>query len=362
MKTRDVIDALIDPGRLSEILGMESQVVRMRIKPEVSIALSMKVSDNADIHFGQILWPKSVSKIRRAEKACDNRGVDLFRTEFGEDLTFISCPAQADPLVHQYLPAMSAQASIIRHNPLRRLVLFDGHRVLRVTSRPQDRLIALHKEFTDLVVPQMLDMGTRHQASAHVTAQERVGSCDLSEKIAPLRADYRAGQLLAQLHAHDMPSGLEPVATRESMSGVLAAHTRILSQVSVKLGARLDQMGKKLQLPGGEDVFLHGDASPDQFLTNYMGSLVWMTDFDRAGRGPRALDLGAYLHDASEEQGEAFLDGYRDEGGVIPRASDLRLGQIVAIVKRLAEPLRRADVGWVEHIEKELDLWEELAR
>lgn len=130
------------------------------------------------------------------------------------------------------------------------------------------------------------------------------------------RASQRLGELLAQLHAANVPANLTLSTERwldvvdETMHCVADGLVRTDRRPHARrhaLHARFAAVVERLRRqPLGRVVINHGDFHPDNMLFSADGEVAGIVDFDIAGVGPAALDL---RHLASLDE-LAFADAY----------------------------------------------------
>jgi aminoglycoside phosphotransferase (APT) family kinase protein len=159
------------------------------------------------------------------------------------------------------------------------------------------------------------------------------------------------GAALAQLHAQE-PGGLQQL-TAVAQEAALCRVAEAFASLYPRRGARARQLGQRLgslltNWPSRVRA-LHGDFNATQVLL--AGGRVAFLDFDRAGRGDPALDLGNFLavleHDALagdippvrvERAGEALLEGYRAEDD--PLLAIRVRGYTAALLLQWLDPFR----------------------
>ena len=169
------------------------------------------------------------------------------------------------------------------------------------------------------------------------------------------RSAATAGAALAAVH--DRRSGDLPPRTLGDESRAVTAAARSLARLAPDLAERTLRLADRmaaliLDLPE-RMVPLHGDFSADQVVVGADG--VQLIDWDRAGTGPRALDLGSFIArleaDALPAGGAlpgeivaAFTDAYAGAAGRRPHA--LRVWTAVALLRLASEPFRQRRSDW----------------
>ena len=377
MNTEQLVARVLDPDWLSDQAGRSVRAARLRIKPRTSLVVGLDDAAGQPVGWLRFLWPISHNKAARTSREAGELGLETSEHELGE-LLVQTGPLPADPKLLTRIAATTASgklgsweaSQVLRYNPLRRVVVCDGMRVVRVaTSR--DRGVAFDRFMAGVVeTPRRLDDGTLDGISVHAFTgdldladlldgnppgadREPVhGTCD------PVRA---AGAMLARLHAAEVPGDLARSLAAHTADPVAQglAHAALLDELAPDLAERMRRV--VAELPGvasAMPVLSHGDLSPDQVLTTHAGDTVWLTDFDRACLAPRAVDLGSFLAVLDDA---AFLDGYRDGGGQVPPEDQLRRAVAASLILRAADPLRRACRDWKQQVSANLDRIREVA-
>ena len=398
MNTGQLVARVLDPGWLSEQAGRPVRAARLRIKPRTSLVVGLDDTAGHPAGWLRFLWPISHNKAARTRREAGELGLETAEHELGELLAQTG-PLPADPKLLKRIAAATASgklgrweaSQVLRYNPLRRVVVRDGMRVVRVaTSR--DRGVAFDRFIAGVVeTPLRLDDGVLEGVSVHAftgdqdlsdllgeswlsraasdtdgswlsrAASEASGPCrnhpatdrDPTQSTPdPIRA---AGAMLARLHAAGVPDDLARSLALRAPDPVAQglAHAALLDELAPGLAERMRRVVARF--PGAASaipVLSHGDLSPDQVLTTRAGDRVWLTDFDRACLAPRAVDLGSFLAVLDDD---AFLDGYRDGGGQLPPGDQLRRAVAASLILRAADPLRRASRAWEQEISANLD-------
>ena len=419
MNTGQLVARVLDPGWLSEQAGRPVRAARLRIKPRTSLVVGLDDTAGHPAGWLRFLWPISHNKAARTRREAGELGLETAEHELGELLAQTG-PLPADPKLLKRIAAATASgklgrweaSQVLRYNPLRRVVVRDGMRVVRVaTSR--DRGVAFDRFIAGVVeTPLRLDDGTLDGVSVHAftgaqdlagllagnppsrpsdeswlsraasdsdgswlsraasdsdgswlsrAASEASGPCrnhpatdrDPTQSTPdPIRA---AGAMLARLHAAGVPDDLARSLALRAPDPVAQglAHAALLDELAPGLAERMRRVVARF--PGAASampVLSHGDLSPDQVLTTRAGDRVWLTDFDRACLAPRAVDLGSFIAVLDDD---AFRDGYRDGGGQLPPGDQLRRAVAASLILRAADPLRRASRAWEQEISANLD-------
>ena len=377
MNIEQLVSRVLDPDWLSDQAGRSVRAARLRIKPRTSLVVGLDDTAGHPVGWLRFLWPISHNKAARTSREAGELGLETTERELGE-LLVQTGPLPADPKLLTRIADATASgklgswevSQVLRYNPLRRVVVRDGMRVVRVaTSR--DRGVAFDRFMAGVVeTPRRLDDGTLEGVSVHAFT----GDLDLADLLDgnPPEADREpvhgtcdpvraAGAMLARLHAAEVPGDLARSLAAHTSDPVAQglAHAALLDELAPDLAERMRRV--VAELPGvasAMPVLSHGDLSPDQVLTTHAGDAVWLTDFDRACLAPRAVDLGSFLAVLDDA---AFLDGYRDGGGQVPPEDQLRRAVAASLILRAADPLRRACRDWKQQISANLDRIREVA-
>ncbi len=389
MTTADAVAAVLDADRLSEFLGRPVRADRLRIKPEVSVLVSLTDrSTGLTAGWARLLWPVSQSKAAQAERLAARLGPAQFPVTWplGDGLLLqcgavLTDPKLAEPLAQAtdlgVLGTWEAR-DVLRYNPSRRLVLREGSTVLRLRTGAGGPADDAHRALSGLLpVPGLLDSQAVAQCEGRLSVQQWCGDTNLADVYADdsdraasaqglKEGTRRVGALLAELHscAGQLPADLidrlphQPAGSRE----LAEVHARQLDVLAPELARRVRAVGDMLpDRLSGTPVVTHGDASPDQVLYEYSTGRIWLTDFDRVRLAPAATDLGSYLAVAPSSQRRALLEGYAAHRPV-PGGEELGWAIALSRLARLADPLRRAEPSWRERIGADLAAIERIAQ
>ena len=388
MTTAEAVAAMLDADRLSERLQRPVQADRLRIKPEVSVLVSLTDwSTGLTEGWARLLWPVSHSKAAQAERLAASLGLQPPVTRSLDEGLLLQCgevltdPKLAEPLAQAtelgVLGAWEAR-DVLRYNPSRRLVLRDGSTVLRLRAGAGGPADDVHRALSGLLpVPGLLDSQAVARCEGRVSVQQWCGDTNLADVYADdadraasaqglKEASRRVGALLAELHScvGQLPAGLIDRLPHQppSFRDLAEVHARQLDVLAPELARRVRAVGDMLpSLLPGTPVLAHGDASPDQVLYEYSTGRIWLTDFDRVRLAPAAMDLGSYLAEAPPSQRHALLEGYATHRPV-PGAEELGWAIALSRLARLADPLRRAHPSWRERIGADLTAIERIAQ
>ena len=174
MNTEQLVARVLDPGWLSEQAGRPVRAARLRIKPRTSLVVGLDDTAGHPAGWLRFLWPISHNKAARTRREAGELGLETAEHELGE-LLVQTGPLPADPKLLTRIAAATASGKLgrweasqaLRYNPLRRVVVRDGMRVVRVaTSR--DRGVAFDRFMAGVVeTPLRLDDGTLDGVSVH---------------------------------------------------------------------------------------------------------------------------------------------------------------------------------------------------
>lgn len=380
--TSAAVEAVLDQDRLSDLTGRPVRAARLRIKPDVSLTVGLEdAATGRPAGWARLLWPISRAKADRAARRARARGLRTVRRELDDGLVLHAGRLASDPALIEHVGRAVADGlvedpdgrRVLRHNPLRRLVVRTGAGVVRITSAPQDDELRL-RDFIGARVPGAPIPSAAPGFAApgpptHISALRFVGDTDLERAAPPgtsavAAATAAAGAALAALHAsaRRLPADLAAQLPGRRADGrrAGAVHASVLRALDPGLAARALALDERLPAdPPAPRVLAHGDFTPDQVLVGLDDGAVWLTDFERSRLAPAATDLGSYLAVVDDATARALLDGYADAGGRVPDRADLAAGAVRARLERLAEPLRHADPRWRERIGRELEELEE---
>ena len=388
MTTADAVTTVLDADRLSELLQRPVRAARLRIKPEVSVLVSLTHrSTGLTAGWARLLWPVSHSKAAQAERLAASLGLQPPVTlPLDEGLLLQSGEVLTDPKLAQPLAQATGLGvlgawearDVLRYNPSRRLVLRDGSTVLRLRAGAGGPADDVHRALSGLLpVPGLLDSQAVARCEGRVSVQQWCGDTNLADVYADdadraasaqglKEASRRVGALLAELHScvGQLPAGLIDRLPHQppSFRDLAEVHARQLDVLAPELARRVRAVGDMLpSLLPGTPVLAHGDVSPDQVLYEYSTGRIWLTDFDRVRLAPAAMDLGSYLAEAPPSQRHALLEGYATHRPV-PGAEELGWAIALSRLARLADPLRRAHPSWRERIGADLTAIERIAQ
>ena len=127
MTTADAVATVLDADRLSELLQRPVRAARLRIKPEVSVLVSLTDrSTGLTAGWARLLWPVSHSKAAQAERLAASLGLQPPVTRSLDEGLLLQCgevltdPKLAEPLAQAtelgVLGSWEAR-DVLRYNP-----------------------------------------------------------------------------------------------------------------------------------------------------------------------------------------------------------------------------------------------------
>lgn len=351
---------LLDPALLSAAIGAPVRATRLRPKPGVKhVAALADPRTGKPVGWVQVLIGSARVKVDKARLVAEQLGLgdQVRQQELPSGALLVWGSVETDPRLGRAAHELNLTgATVLRYNPLRRLVVRVGDSVVRVSAAPhRQRWIEAVRALTHHGVP-VLRPATEEQARAtglrpsrRVSVWQWVEGRDLSHE-ATEEEQRSAGELLARLHrvpATAVPD-LEHRGWREvrgSAEATVAQLEQVAPEVARTARAVLEELPSALD---GEDsdVLLHGDFSLDQCLAGPDGRVV-LGDLDRLCHGPAEVDLGSMWAVALIEGAsvQAVQDAY---GAPAPHACWVA----AALLSRVTEPWRAQDEGWAQEVER----------
>lgn len=363
------VSTLLDPERLSGAVGETRTATRVRIKPGASVSASLADPSGAPAGWARVLWPAALKKADKAAARAAGLGLPTWIRPLSQDLRIQWGGVASDPALMPHIDRARASGAIdpatwriLRHNPLRRLVVRSAGTVVRIHARADRRAAALSRFLEATIpVPARLDDGS----DPHVCVLADAGGSDLSSPRGTTERvrewTERAGRLFARLHAARPPAPLAAslASPAPATRAALQVHARIIGALDDGLGRRIADLARTVPEPApAPAVPIHADASPDQVLIDEAGAVL-LTDFDRARMGAAALDVASYAASAGPAMAPSFLRGYEQAGGRIPGGAHMAAAVVHARALSLAGPLREARPDWAARVAATLDLMEE---
>jgi len=379
---------LLDSGRLAGCLGLDAiERPYLRYKPGTKCVLAFGSGEGARMAiacpFGRYAVLRKRKALREAGEAVrffDDLCVAVLPASLDRDLRALARLAdreQRQQMLRRLLgpDAAGATLRLLRHNPNRRAVL-------RVEG-PGGPL-ALAKVHAEDEWPRTHDNARLAEArgGARVLGVAEDRRLIFYDWIAgrPLWSDgaglagaaavEATGAALARLHRAD-PGNIRRITPAEE-AGELAAAVRALAGLLPDLGERAEALTRtvaaRLTDHGRTTTLLHGDFSADQVVIAPSGPVL--IDWDRAGAGDPARDLGSFLArldvqamdgDLSvakvDAAGRALLSGYAAQAPLPP---GLTMQHARALLALLPEGFRQRRPDWPERAAAILDRAEAL--
>lgn len=348
---------VLDPDRLSELVGREVRATYLRPKPGVSTVAALVHPDGLPWGWVRTLTGHAVAKAGKARTHVARAGLaDLLGEAVldGRDTLVQWGPVGTDPRLVRSLDGLDlTPANLLRHNPLRRLVLRQAGLVVRVTAGShRDRLTELTADLAAAGVPvvRTVDPGSL-PGGRHLSWWPWVDGHDASADVSSDAVLHQVGRAVGRLHQVD-PAGVRHLAGRDWSDVRAAARSSVELLESVAPGAAgcarrvLDRLPVADPAPGMPGVVCHGDLSLDQALVRPDGSVL-LTDLDRATVAPAWLDhaslAAADLVEGSERV-IPLIEGYAASTGHRPTAPGAWVAAV--LLARVAEPWRHQVAGW----------------
>jgi aminoglycoside phosphotransferase (APT) family kinase protein len=183
---------------------------------------------------------------------------------------------------------------------------------------------------------------------------------------AAVRAVTLAGAALRAMHESASPTDLPPRPDAVAQADRTVRAAQVVDALLPAVGYRVRELACRAvadlaALPQEPATPIHGDYKCDNILVTDTG--VHLLDFDRAGRGDPAADLGTFCADlrwwAAGDPGAAgalhaaFLTGYGPRAGARPARA-----RVYDALLQLRHAARRAplqDVGWEHRVSRAVE-------
>lgn len=381
------LDRVLAADGLTELFGFPARVTRLRYKPGTSLVAAWRRADVEAPRVDDVGWIgvfADATKLDKARRQAARSGARV--TGFAEYPGMLAGDLWSDrPLagaLHRlrtgYAPLL-ADATVVRHNPLRRVVWH-----CRTATGGQAIKVSPHTPHVALSVSRSL------AAAGHpvipideipgcpgVTAATWWGSATLGDRPTAAGA-FAAGDALARIHRHEVHRAVrEPDVDHLRLrlrpgADAIAAVLPDLAPAALAVADDLATATARLTSTGvnstgrssaGPLVRLHGDFSADQVLVR--GSDIRVIDFDRTEVGPIERDIGAFaavaLLDGYPEVTDHLVRGYRSAGGRID-ADRLRIWTARGLLDRAIEPFRTHQPDWSTRVAETIDLAADVLR
>ncbi len=408
------LSAVLDDGRLSELMGEDVRITRVRYKPHTSALVAFTRTRDRRAEPGWAVTRAADPGAKLAGRAVVAAGhggnVRFLRPDPADSEAFIAVGEVAHDwplrknlrwLAGEGLARLGAvprpgqlldgTARVLRYNPERRLVLLEpvpgSAVVIKTAAQPINEAAGrwLQERLQAQGVPVLPWLGDAHCSRRGTRASPAWGSGDLAAAGTPLNARH-AGQALARLHGIPGPGpgdspgpgdNPEPGARPWPAEpfGQLEATVRTVTVLVPELGVAAARLAERLRNRLDEvaavpaPVLVHGDFSADQVLVS--GGDVRLIDFDRARFGAPEADLGSFA--AVEEvrrwaadprpgpYTDELLEGYGAGGGRFTPAA-VPVWAAFRLFCDSVDPFRDRSPGWSEVIARHIDRAAELVR
>jgi hypothetical protein len=342
------LGVLLDPALLSEALGREVEITRVRWKPATSLVLAIR----SDARHGWVAAYADAAKLDKTRERAARVAASV------QDVPSAG-HALAGPLDSDRVLALTLHRArrvlgdgageVLRYNPHRRVVIRSGDDVVKVAQPDAGRT-----RLTQRLAAGGLAVLPSHELMGGVHRTAWWGRGDLAGSPSGAAA-AAAGRALAAIHATRPDTG-----ARELPSGdaELATAARAIRRLDAAAGVRATRLASRLrQFPAGERrTLVHGDFTADQVLCR--GAEVRLIDFDRAGLGEPERDLGAFAAGellAGRSLHVSLRAGY--DRPVDERA--VARWTAAAALQRAVEPFRCARPDWCDALHAAIDVAEE---
>jgi len=330
---------ILDSDRRAESLGAASTIERLRYKPGASVIAAVR-GESGDLSW--IVTYSDAAKLHKSHRRAEDAGALAAYLS----PRVLTGPVHGDRLLARAVQrtfatdaAVFGGAHIIRYNPLRRLVLRDGDRVLKLTATRQSHAAAaaLSGRGLPVLAPERI--------AGDVWSSPWWGDGDLATHRQGTRArlSAAAGAALHGIHATPRRA-LHLPALDAKRAGRQAASA--IARLLPALSSRAHRVAAATGALPGPLVVSHGDWSEDQVLTD--GDAVRIIDLDRACLAPREYDIGRFLASGGSS---AMLTGYRAAGGDFDTAT-LARARALALLQRAVEPFRLGSTTWPQDVER----------
>lgn len=359
------LPVLLSEAALSDYIGEPLRITRVRYKPQTSLVIGWaRAGSSGDLtdHGWAGVYADPV-KVRHALQTARRRGGHA--EPLGLPGHGVFADLTADRALARDLSRLRTRiddATVIRHNPLRRVVLRgrldDADVAFRVTDRPVEAIVTTVSGLAMRgapVVPLSRIRRARQSASSPWWGDHDLTGTTDAETVAD------AGRALAELHRIDpLPGHTAPCP---DLSGLGEAVTAISPELTPRIERLRRILADRWRAPTALHR-LHGDFSADQVL---VGTGVRLIDLDHTHLGPAERDLGSFIAvetlTGSQTRSTSVVEGYRAAGGHLDDEC-LTWWEAYECLARLSEPFRRFEPAWptridtlLTHIEEVIARW-----
>lgn len=365
---------MLDPVRLAEVIGCGPlRLDYLRLKSGTSCVAAYRIRDNWLV--AKAVTPDRVDELRPGPDQGDLPHRIL------PELAFEIMPAAADRRMRGLADALDPQRSPAFLAHLRGIGI-EADRLVPFRLKPQRRLVGrldrkgkpaaflkIHarERFADALIAATLSQFGPGPRLLHADARSGVLLTEWLDG-QPLQAGtsgadqfIRAGELLAQVHATDLPM---PIRTDRkddlsSLEMVIADCAHLLPSLKDRLTDLKENLRSALLSQPGSRGLMHGDFSADQVLIGPAG--LHLIDWDRSAIGDRGSDIGCFLarldkdvldgtlsSEAAARAGRDFLEGYAARAPLPPSLAAQKLRHLALL---LTEDFRHQRPDWDQRIE-----------
>ena len=365
---------MLDPQRLAETIGSGPlRLDYLRLKSGTSCVASYRIGDNW-------LVGKAVT-MDRLDELRSGPDQDGLPHRVWPELALQIMPAAADKRMRGLSEALDPSRSPAFLAHLRSAGI-DADRLVPLKLKPQRRLVArldrrgdpvaflkIHarERFADALIAATLSQlgpGPRllhADAKTGVILTEWLEGHTLESGAAWDEQFTRAGQLLAQAHATDMPIPMRAGRKDDlsSVEAVIEDCATLLPGLKDRLQAMHERLRAALLSQPVTPGLIHGDFSADQVLIG--SAKAYLIDWDRSALGDRGSDVGCFLArldkdvldgttgaEAAAAARGTFLDGYEAGASLPPSSAPQRLRHLALL---LTEDFRYQRPGWDKRTE-----------
>ncbi len=339
---------LLDPTALGALVGAPARIRHVRYKPGTSLLASFDTTHGS---FWAGVWQdgdKAESARRRSSAVSALPGIA--HSAVG--------PARSDRVLAASItraehadPALR-DASVVRHNPGRRLVLRTRDEYVKTAPGRADAALQHARRLQSAGIP---TVEARRVCGDHTWASAAWGSGDLASHPSDAHA-AAAGAALARVHAHPSTAPVEDTTDARAAAAVRAVRT-----VLPALADRAHALSLHRPI-AGRHALVHGDFSADQVLVDGRDE-VRLIDLDRMGTGAPARDLASFAVEEHARTGgmaltETLFAAYRSIGGTVSEG-EWRSWMPLCSLERAIEPFRHCEQDWPALVESRLRQAEE---
>lgn len=334
---------LLDPTALGALVGAPARIRHVRYKPGTSLLASFDTTHGS---FWAGVWQdgdKAQSARRRSSAVSALPGIAHSALGPARSdrvlITAITRAERAEPALRD--------ASVVRHNPGRRLVLRTRHEYVKTAPGRADAALQHARRLQSAGIP---TVEARRICGDHTWASPAWGSGDLASHPSVAHATA-AGATLARVHAHSSSTPVDETTDARAASAVRAVRT-----VLPALGDRAHALSLHRPVTGRRTL-VHGDFSADQVLVDGRDE-VRLIDLDRMGTGDPARDLATFAVEEHVRTGgmaltEALFAAYRTSGGTVSEG-EWRSWMPLCALERAIEPFRHCEQDWPAVVESRL--------